>query len=239
MSDAPAPGPKRVLLLGATGLVGGHVITRAQGVAGLALLGLSRREIAFAPGTRMELVLADSEDWAEVIAMIEPEGVICALGTTRRKAGGNDAFYKVDHDFVLECARAAHAAGTQHFVHVSSVNADPGSKNFYIRTKGEVERELKALKFRRLDIVRPGLLRGRREGDVRVLEGVGQALSPVADIFMRGGNSKYRSIHADMVAAAAVDLALEKARGTFIHEHDSLMRHARKFLREREGQEAA
>ena len=228
MSDAR----RRILLLGATGLVGGHVIAAAQQEGRIALLGLSRREIGFAPGTRMELVLADSEDWAEIVGMIAPDAVICALGTTRRKAGGNAAFRRVDHDLVLDAARAARAAGAQGFVHVSSVNADAGSRNFYIRTKGEVERELRALKFRRLDIVRPGLLRGARQDDPRPLESLGKAIAPLADLLLHGGKRKYRSIHGSDVAKAALNLSLEKAAGTFVHEHDALLRHAHAFDRE-------
>ncbi|MBH5323034.1 NAD(P)H-binding protein [Aurantiacibacter sediminis] len=223
MSDT-ASEKKRVLLVGATGLVGRSVITRSIDMSQFALQGLARSEMQFPDGARMELVLADSEDWGEVVKMIAPEAVICALGTTIKKAGSEEAFRAVDHDLVMDVARAAKAAGTTGFVYVSSVGADTGSRNFYLRTKGEVERDLKALKFRRLDILRPGLLRGQRRGDARFLEGIGQVAAPVADLFLQGSYSKFRSIRASDLAAAALQCVREKPAGQFIHEHEGLKR---------------
>ncbi|WP_271077439.1 NAD(P)H-binding protein [Aurantiacibacter sp. MUD61] len=223
MSEAVAT-RKRVLLVGATGLVGRNVIARSIDMPKLALQGLARSEMQFPDGARMELVLADSEDWGEVVRMIEPDTVICALGTTIKKAGSEEAFRAVDHDLVMDVARAAKAGGATGFVHVSSVGADTGTRNFYLRTKGEVERDLKALKFRRLDILRPGLLRGKRQGDTRFLEGLGQLLAPIMDLFLQGSWSKYRSIRASDLAAAALQCVWEKPAGQFVHEHEGLKR---------------
>lgn len=220
---------KRVLLVGATGLVGRNVIARTPEMPQLALQGLARSEMEFPEGARMELVLADNEDWGEVIAAIEPDAVICALGTTIRKAGSQEALRKVDHDLVIDVASAAKAANAQCFVHVSSVGADTGSRNFYLRTKGEVERDLRALKFRRLDILRPGLLRGRRQGEVRFLEGLGQLFAPVMDLFLQGSKTKYRSIKASDLSAAALQCVWEKPAGQFTHEHEGIRRLIMKF----------
>src|SRR6202030_3338928 len=64
---------------------------------------------------------------------------LCALGTTIRQAGSQERFRAVDIDCVLAFARTAKAAGAQRFVVISSVGADPASRNFYLRTKGEME----------------------------------------------------------------------------------------------------
>lgn len=234
MADNMIPS-RRVLLVGATGLVGRNIIARTAHLPQLALQGLSRREIAFPEGARMELVLADSEDWGEVVGMIKPEAVICALGTTIRKAGSEEAFRAVDYELVMQVARAAKAVGTRGFVHISSVGAETGTKNFYLRTKGEVERDLRALHFKRLDVLRPGLLRGRRERDTRVLEGIGQVLAPLVDPFLRGGLEKYRSIRASDLATAALQCVWEKANGQFVHEHDGLLRLISRYEKEQGG----
>ncbi|MDE1466330.1 NAD(P)H-binding protein [Aurantiacibacter sp. D1-12] len=228
MADQSIP-RRRVLLVGATGLVGRSVIARTADLPQLVLQGLARREMQFPEGARMELVLADTEDWGEVVSSIQPEAVICALGTTIRKAGSQEAFRKVDYDLVMQVARAAKEAGTRGFVHVSSVGAETGTKNFYLRTKGEVERDLKALHFKRLDVLRPGLLRGTREGDVRFLEGMGRLLAPVADLFLQGSWTKYRSIRASDLTTAALQCVWEKADGQFVHEHEGLQRLITKF----------
>ncbi len=228
MSETSEP-RRRALLVGATGLVGRSVIARTADLPQLALQGVARREMQFPDGARIELVLADSEDWGEVVKMIKPKTVICALGTTIRKAGSQEAFRAVDHDLVMQVARAAKEAGTRGFVQISSVGAETGTRNFYLRTKGEVERDLRALHFKRLDIFRPGLLRGKREGDVRLIEGLSQILAPVADLFLHGGWTKYRSIRASDVANAAIQCVWEKADGQFVHEHDGLKRLIAKF----------
>lgn len=223
--------PLRVLLAGVTGLVGRTVIARSPAVPEIILQGLSRREIEFGAGVRMELVLAQTGAWPDIIEQLEPDAVICALGTTRKKAGDDEAFREVDHDLVLDVARAAKAAAVKNFVHVSSVGADQHSRNTYLRVKGETERDLRALKLGRLDILRPGLLRGKRLNDPRPLEKVGQIAAPVADLFLQGSRRKFRSIKATDLADAILACASSKARGQFVHEHDSLMRLTRDFRR--------
>lgn len=215
---------RRVLLVGASGLVGRNVIARAAHMPGVTLQGLARREIDFPAGVRMELVLAENANWPEIIHALAPDAVINALGTTRAKAGSEDAFRAVDHDLVLAVAKAARQAGVSSFVHISAVGADTASRALYLRVKGEVERELKALRFKRLDVLRPGLLRGKRQADARPLESLGQALAPFADMFLNGGARKYRSIRAHDLADAALQATGEKASGQFRHEFGGIMR---------------
>jgi len=180
MSDA-----LRIALVGATGLVGSAVIAQCVGREDLRLTGIARRETPLPRGIRMELFVADSAKWGEVIEAVRPKAMICALGTTRKKAGGDEAAFRaVDQQLVLDTARAAHALGVERFVHVSSVGADPMSKAFYLRVKGEVERDLAKVGFTRLDILRPGLLRGRRRDDHRTAERLGIAAAPLANLVL-------------------------------------------------------
>lgn len=221
----------RILLVGATGLIGRTIIARSPDLAGIVLQGVARREIPFPEGVRMELVLADTDAWPSVITQLEPDAVISALGTTRKKAGSDTAFAAVDHDLVLEVAKAAKAVNVRNFVQVSSVGADPYSKNTYLKVKGEAEADLRKLRMRRLDLLRPGLLRGKRRNDLRVAEKAGQFIAPLADLFLRGDSAKYRSIRAGSVADAALACAMARAGGQFVHEHDGIMRLAREFER--------
>ena len=221
--------PRRVLLAGATGLVGTCAMQAVRAHPALRLVALSRREAPIPRGSRMEMVVADPAGWPEAVAAIAPEAVICALGTTRRRAGSEDAFRAVDHDLVLRVARAAKAAGASHFVLVSSVGANSMGKGFYLRVKGEVEAALTALRFRRLDILRPGLLRGPRANDRRPLERLALLASPLADLLLHGDKRRYRSIDARTVAAAALQLTREKAAGRFVHENESIVRAARRL----------
>jgi len=195
----------------------------------LRLIALSRREAPMPRGVRMEMLVADPAGWPEAVATIAPESVICALGTTMRQAGSEEAFRAVDFDLVLSLASAAREAEVSNFVLVSSAGADAYGKPFYLRVKGEAEAAVTKLRFRRLDILRPGLLKGSRPRGVRPLETLAKIASPVTDMLLHGGNRRYRSIDARIVAAAAIQCAREKAQGRWIHDNDAIMRAARRL----------
>jgi len=225
MSDAP-----RVLLAGATGLVGTRTMEAAVGRDDFRLVALTRREAPMPKGARMEMMVADSARWDEAVALIGPDAAICALGTTWRKAGADEAAFRlVDEELVLQVARAALTAGARSFVFLSSVGANPHSKAFYLRLKGEVEARLKKLGFARLDILRPGLLRGPRKGDRRLAERAGIIAAPLTNLLLHGSRRQYRAIDARLVARAALQCTKEKARGTFVHDNDAIRRVARRF----------
>ncbi len=224
---------RRVMLVGATGLIGREVITRAANLPDIALLGLARSEMDMPAGARFELLLADPADWDQAVTTIKPEAVICALGTTRRKAGSNEALRKVDHDLVLQVAQAARQQGAEHFVHVSSVGADMASRNPYLRTKGETERDLQKMRFRRLDVLRPGLLRGERKGDFRPGESIAALLSPLTDLALWGSWTRFRSISAGDVAVALLQATLERPGGAFAYQNEGIHRLRAQFERGR------
>jgi uncharacterized protein YbjT (DUF2867 family) len=219
-------------LVGATGLIGSRLIAECVGRSDVHLTAIARREIALPRGARMEVLVADPETgWADAIAASNAKALVCALGTTWRKAGKQEAAFRaVDHDLVLDCARAAKAAGIEHLVLVSSVGADPRSSQFYLRVKGEVEEALAKLRFRRLDILRPGLLRGSRANDRRLAERLGIAVAPLTDLFMTGPRARFRSVPDVTVARAIIGLAKEKAMGRFIHEGEAILRAAHRGI---------
>lgn len=225
--------PRRVLLVGASGMVGGAVKRVAMGRTDVRLLALSRREVPLPRGARMEMLIAPVEGWPQAIDAIAPNGVICSLGTTWKAAGEDEeAFRAVDEHLVLDVARAARAAGADHFAFVSSVGADMGSRTMYLRVKGEVELALARMGFRRLDLLRPGLLRGHRDGDLRPLERLASVISPLTDMVLQGERRKYRSIPAEVVAQAALQAMVEKPAGRFTHDYDGILRLARRFVGE-------
>ena len=221
---------RRVLLVGATGLVGTRIMQACVGRSDLRLIALTRREAPMPQGARMEMLVADPDDWEQSLATVAPDAVICALGTTWRRAGRDEAAFRaVDQELVLRVARAAKAIGVSNFVLVSSVGADMASRTLYLRVKSEVETALRKLRFHRLDILRPGLLRGPRSGDRRPAERLAIILSPLMNLFLHGDRRRLRAIDARVVARAALEGAKEKARGTFVHEHDAILRLERRL----------
>jgi uncharacterized protein YbjT (DUF2867 family) len=218
--------PTRIALVGATGLIGMSLIRLAVGRSDIRIIGIARREVKLPPGARMEMLVAPTEGWPDAIAAANADVLVSALGTTWNKAGQDEAAFRaVDQDLVLSCARAAKALGLRQMIAISSVGADPVARNFYLRVKGEVEQQLGRVGVPRLDIIRPGLLRGPRE-ELRPAERAGMIVSPLVDLFLHGEYSKYRSIHADVVARAIVGLTREKMAGRFAFEHDAILRAA-------------
>jgi uncharacterized protein YbjT (DUF2867 family) len=198
----------KVAMIGATGLVGGLAAPRLL-AGGWTVEALVRRPSGLARAGLNEHV-AQAGQWPSLIASMEVEAAVSALGTTMRQAGSQAAFRAVDHDMVVHFASAASAAGARRMVAVSSVGADPGSANFYLRTKGEMERGVEAIGFDRLDI--------------RLGERVGIALSPIANLFLRGSLDRFAAIDADVVAAAIAACLGKSERGTFRHENRDLRR---------------
>ncbi len=220
----------RIALVGATGLIGRRVIETSNDVDDVRIIGVSRREAPLPDGARMEMYVATPDKWGEVFETIKPRTLICSLGTTWKKSGRDEeAFRKVDHDLVLATAEAAVEAGIPNMVMVSSAGADWRSKTFYLKVKGETETALSKVGFKRLDILRPGLLRGPRTNDLRVGEKLAMIASPVLDPMLGGKWASYRSIDARVVSEAALGLAMRKAAGRFIHDNDAMKRAAREW----------
>ena len=218
--------PVRIALVGASGLIGTNLIKLAVGRSDIRVIAVARRELVLPPGARMEVLLAEPAHWADAIAAANADVLVCALGTTWRKAGKDEAAFRaVDETLVLACAAAAKAAGIRQMITVSSVGADPAARNFYLRVKGETEQKLGKVGLQRLDILRPGLLRGPRT-ERRLGERLAMMISPLADLALHGDFTTYRSIKAEVVARAIVGLRREKMAGRFVFEHDAIVRAA-------------
>lgn len=224
----------RIALVGSTGLIGRGVIEAASTYEDVRLIGLARREVPLPQGARMEMFVAEPAKWGEVMEAVRPRALICALGTTWKKSGKDEAVFRaVDHDLVLASAADALKAGITNMVVVSAAGADRHSKNRYMRTKGEVEAALAQMGFRRLDILRPGLLRGARAEDWRLAERLALIAAPITDRLLMGSWRQFGSIEARDVAAAALRLATRAAPGRFIHDNDAMRRAARELTRGR------
>jgi len=212
----------RLVMIGATGLVGSNAARRLL-EREWSVDALLRRPSGIAHRNWSEHV-APPEEWPGIVSSLRPEAAVSALGTTMRQAGSQAAFRAVDLDTVVAFARSAGAAGARRMVTVSSVGADAGSANFYLRVKGEMEAALAQMGFERLDILRPGLLRGARGGDRRLGERIGIALSPAVNLILRGRLDRFAAIDSETVAAAIAGALRSKEPGIFRHENRSIRR---------------
>lgn len=172
-----------LLLAGATGLVGSHVLRialddpRIRRVTAPVRrpLSLSHAKL-FSPVVDYEALPHEADWWWA-------DAVICALGTTMKAAGSQAAFCRVDHDYPLKIARMAYYYGTPTYVLNSAVGANLDSRFFYNRVKGKLERDLAQVGFVSLTFAQPGLIGGTRtelrpaeRAMVRILDALGPLL---------------------------------------------------------------
>lgn len=222
---------ERILLAGATGLVGSRVlrdILAAPGFKGR-LVAPTRRALGVddarlvAPVCDFSASAMDGDLAAAMRAAhaVPLDAFVCCLGTTLRAAGSREAFLAVDRELVRRLAELARGLGARHAIVVSSVGASRQSGNFYLRVKGEVEDTLEGMGFSRLDLLQPGLLIGPRS-ERRPAEAIAQRLAPLADALLVGKLRRYRSLDAGQVAAGIVRLLGESAPGVFAHTHDAI-----------------
>ncbi|MDP3759526.1 MAG: NAD(P)H-binding protein [Ramlibacter sp.] len=153
--------PRSVLIAGASGLVGREILQGLLADDSVPTVhSLGRRELPL----QHPKLTRHRVDFSKALPALPSVGeAFVALGTTIKVAGSQEAFRAVDFDAVLAVAKAAKAAGATRLGVVSAMGADPRSKIFYNRVKGEMEAALSALGFEGLVIARPSFLVGDRE----------------------------------------------------------------------------
>lgn len=217
---------KTAILLGASGLVGGFCLRElVDDPAYTRVMLFGRRQFPALTRAKVsqrisELPTLTANDFRGA------QDVFCALGTTIRRAGSQSEFRRIDMELPLHLANEAVHAGAEQMVVVSSVGADPGSKNFYLRTKGELEQELAKLPFRAVHILRPSLLLGKRD-EFRLGEAIGMKVAPALDLLTLGKLRRYHSVHAQLVGRAMVAAARQGTAGVNIYEYRQIVSLAR------------
>lgn len=149
------------LVIGSTGLIGKKLISELA-KKDSEVIAITRRSISNLP-ENVSLLDINFDDFLENGSLPSCDHIYICLGTTIKKAGSQSEFKKVDFDYCVSFAKKAREAGATKISLVSSVGANPYSKNFYLKTKGEVEEEIKKIDFQYINIFRPSLLLGSRE----------------------------------------------------------------------------
>jgi uncharacterized protein YbjT (DUF2867 family) len=153
----------RILLLGATGVLGNAALQRALADTRIKqVIAPTRRSLASHPklfnpvSTELNVLFSGAEKW-------DVNAVICAIGSTIGKAGSKEAFRYVDYTLPMAFGKLAYQRGARALVLVSSPGASLHIPLHYCRVKGEIERDIKNIGFNSLTIVRPGMIGGHRE----------------------------------------------------------------------------
>lgn len=213
--------PGTAIVIGATGLVGSHLVQDLLQNSGYdKVKALVRKPLPFRDG-KLEQIVVDFTDEAALQSVLHGDVLFCGIGTTIKKAGSQEAFTAVDYAIPMRCGTIARKNGIQQFHLVSSIGAQSSSKNFYLRTKGRTEAALRALQYPSLYIYQPSFLTGNRK-EMRFGEQVALWIMPVFGFLLRGRWAKYRPVKAEDVAIKMRELSEKGSTGVhYILFHQS------------------
>ncbi len=195
--------PLSVVMLGATGAVGGEALKALLSIEGIAKLSLlGRRNIDSISSDKVHQHKIDIFDPASYQNILEGHHVaICTLGVGQPSKISREEFVKIDKLAVLDFAKACKQSGVRHFELLSSVGISAQSSSFFLRMKGELVEELKALDFERLSIFQPSMILTPTNR-----YGFGQAVTlavwPILNPILLGGFKKYRGIPVETLGRA-------------------------------------
>ncbi len=217
---------KTALVIGATGLVGSHLVKLLlKNETFSKVVVFSRKDISLTD-RKLEQHTIDfdrPEAWQQIVI---GDVLFSALGTTRAKSGSKVAQYKVDYTYQHRFAQIAVANGVKTYVLVSSAGANPKSPSFYMGMKGQLEQAIMRLPFESICIIRPGALSGERSEPRRTEELGVKIISAVNRL---GLLLKYRPIHGETVAQAMIVAASGYQPGTRIHALDEIFEMASRY----------
>lgn len=208
---------KKALVFGATGFIGSQLLSMLLASADYDRVTIVVRRDPGVEHGKLVTLVGDLDSLPALADRIEVDDVFIALGTTKAKVPDEAAYYRVDHDYPVRAAAVAQACGATGVFLVSVVGANASSSIFYVRTKGDTERDVIALDIPRTHVFRPSQLLGQREEN-RPLERLAIALWPAIDWLLVGGARKYRGITGAEVARAMMRAANDGAIGTHVHE---------------------
>ena len=215
--------PARVIIAGATGLVGSKLTSMMAGSPAVnEVKVLTRRSTDF-KGPTINEIQVDFDNLGSAANSFAADVAYCCLGTTMKKAGSRDAFFRVDHDYVVDFAQHVFEAGVKRFYVITAMGADEKSTFYYNRVKGQTEEDLRQIGFPELHILRPSLLLGDRK-ESRPGESFGQFMMTTFSFLLAGPLRKYRPVRDVTVARAMMYLSDRPANGIFVHDSEEIQK---------------
>jgi uncharacterized protein YbjT (DUF2867 family) len=212
---------KSALLVGATGLVGGELLTILLEQNRYEIVKVFTRKPLKVNHPKLKQIIVDFDNLHQYKEHFNVNDVYCCLGTTIKKAGSQAAFRKVDYEYPIGLVKLAEECTVEKFLIITAMGADRSSKVFYNRVKGEVEGKLRNSAIRTLHIFRPSLLLGERE-EFRFGEKLAIILSPILSLAMVGSLRKYKPIQARNVAKAMFLSGQTQRTGLFIYSSNEI-----------------
>jgi len=209
------------VIFGATGLVGkGLVYELLENNNFNKVVVVTRRKLQISNNKLNQLIVNDFSMLEKIRTELLADTFFCCIGTTIGKAGSKEAFRKVDYDIPLTIAHLAESLQIPNLVIISSISANAGSGNFYLRIKGEMEQQVQMIYHGNLKIVRPSIILGHRD-DFRPAEKTGQWIITILRVLFVGFLAKYKGIHYWEIARGMIR-AVELPRNVIFIESNEL-----------------
>jgi len=211
----------KAIVIGATGLIGKELVAQLLEKEEFdKVVTLVRKTSGFAHNKLQEIVI-NFDDPSSYSKYLTGDVLFCALGTTIKKAGSQEAFRKIDFQFVVDFASVAAKNGIKRFSVVSSLGSKPDTSNFYLRTKGEMEKAISTLNFESVYIFRPSLLLGERQ-ETRTGEKIAEFLFKIIRFVFVGKLKRYKPVQGVAVAKAMIDHSISVKQGVNIVESEMI-----------------
>ena len=218
---------KTATLIGATGLIGGELLSLLLDDDHFEKVRILVRRPFSRNHPKLEKKLVDFTDADSLLVDLdESDTVFCTIGTTMKKVKGNkDAYRKIDYDIPVNIARYCKIMNCKNYILVSAVGADSQSRNFYLKLKGEVEDIVRKVGLESTYIMRPSILLGKRN-EFRFGESISVPLVKTISFLLP---SKYKPIEATEVARAMLAAAKISEKGFFVCEYNQMKRLGREI----------
>lgn len=198
---------KSAIVFGSSGFVGSHLLSGLLNSSDYGQVTAVVRKSLDVAHPKLRTLIGDYDSLANVKSEIAEDEIFIALGTTKAKSPDEAEYYRVDHDYPLLAARIAKEQGAKSVFLVTAVGANAKSKLFYVRTKGETERDVIALNFEHTNIFRPSMIVGNRKEKRSLSEAALMRFWPALNPLLTWKGGKYKGVTGEDVAKAMIKSA--------------------------------
>lgn len=212
---------EKAIIIGSSGLIGRELLDQILLCPDFEEVTLLNRSASGLHHPKLKEILVDFNQIEDFAEYIQGTVIFSCLGSTRNKSPDLATYRKIDHDYAINIAQIASKNGAEQFHLISSIGANASSDNFYLKMKGETERDLKKIPFKSIHIYQPSLLDGQRQ-EFRLLEKLSIHLMRLINPLLIGSLKTYQSIRVTVIASAMIKQAQQNKSGIFTYTSEQI-----------------